>query len=321
MKGTLIFLTLVVLCTAMPADLREEADNPAFDFITGFLEGIHETKTIEDLKKCITNIDPIMAKIKQALELFLKMTFNDVVAGIKLLVEAMKELSVMLKPCLEGFTQVQKLLQAIQKADIIKIAWKIITNPSALINDVKKCIEAFKAMELKTAGKAIGDILYRIFLSREFMVDQEDETTFDDIFSVVKGFLSGINQDGKFGNLQECVNDVPAVVTDVIAVVEAFKNIDWTNLDKIIESFVSLVDAVRKVLTTIKPCSKVGTDLQTLIDIILSIDATKLLQKILASSMQVIHFITNGIKAIMSKNYETAGNDLGSVLYLLLIKA
>lgn len=154
--GELLYLML--LSTVSESD-------PIFDFISGFLEGVNEKGDINNLLKCIKDVEPIITKIIQALELIAHLKFQDIFKGVTMLIQAVTDLMHELKPCTEGFEQLKKLYNAIVHADIMKIVTKIITNPGPFINDVVKCISDFKAGKLHDAGFDLGDIMFRLFLN------------------------------------------------------------------------------------------------------------------------------------------------------------
>ncbi len=475
MRTLLIFLAVVALCAAEPIKVMSDEDATAVDFITGFLEGLHETKTSDDLLKCVKGIEPIFAKFKAAAEYIAKLTFADMIKGVTLLIEAAKELSEALKPCMEGFEQLKKLVTVIVNADPSKIVWKILVDPAAIISDVTACIEAFKSGDHKAAGKAIGDLLYRIFLTDSFgdtepiidfvsgfliginekqsisdlikcmknadqilekitralnlitkfsfqdltkglsllfeallelelmlrpclseftqfqkliaeiadadirtlvlkiirnplpyiqdfnmclkaldaqnytlagqylgdimyrlflveTVKSEDtdfvqfeslkaSITFDDIMAIINGLLKGLNQGGKFANIEECASDIPDVKTYFLSALDAFTYINWSDLDNVTDGFIAAVDLVRKGLVAVKPCSKVNTDFNYIIETLQNFNASSVLEIVLHNSMQLIHYATTAIKALSSKQYATFGENIGDLLYIIFFSA
>jgi hypothetical protein len=153
-----------ILFTPVIARDPKDHANSLLDFMKGFLEGLNEKGDFNELLKCLKDVDPIIAKIMQAIELILKMQLQDVVKGVMLLFEAVTQLIKLVTPCAKGFSQLEKLLKAILHADIISIARKILSNPQPYIKDLTDCVNAFKQGNFLQAGKDIGDVLYRLFL-------------------------------------------------------------------------------------------------------------------------------------------------------------
>ncbi len=136
------------------------------DFVKGFLEGINESGDINKLVECLQGGEEIMNKIIEALEILLKMNVQDIVKGLVMLMDAVREMSAKFKPCAEGFEQIKKLLEAITNVDIMKIVMKVLSNQSTLLHDILDCIDMFRNGFYEKAGKDLGEILFIIFLSK-----------------------------------------------------------------------------------------------------------------------------------------------------------
>ena len=308
MKILFVVLALVAICAAEPLEIDVPlADNAATAFIKGFLVGVHEPKHIEDLEKCMGNMEPIFAKLKEAMEHFMKFNFEEVVAGLKILKEAMMELHEMLAPCLDGFEQIKKLVEAMKAWNIIKIATKMITNAIAFMKDIKECVESLQKGDFNTAGKDTGDILYRLFLARE-----EDGI---DVAEFLKGFLEGINEQGDINELLKCANNIESIINKII---EAFELIKKKTFDSIIAGVGLLIQAVKELLAILKPCSEGFTQIKKLLEALKNISVIKIAMKILAELGTYIQLITDFISAI-SSDPRRAGKDLGTVLYKLFL--
>ena len=308
MKAILAILALLAVCSAEPLYLDVPiADNPATEYIKGFLVGVHEPKHVEDLLKCMGNMEAIFEKLKEAMEHFMKFNFEEVVAGLKILKEAMTELYVMLAPCLEGFEQLKKLVEAMKNWNIIKIATKMIANAIGFMKDIKECIESFKKGDFYTAGKDTGDILYRLFLSREM-------DSFD-IEGFLTGFLEGLNEKGDVKELMKCAAHIEDIIDKII---KAFEYISKKTVENIITGITFLIEAVRELLQAIKPCSDGFEQIKKLIAAFANINIIKLAMKVLADLRTYINLVTDFINNIGS-NQRQAGKDLGMFLYRLFL--
>jgi hypothetical protein len=306
MRGVLIFLIVVAACAAFPIPRQAE---PKFeDFLKGFLEGIHETKKVEDLLKCLKDPEPIMAKIKQALEYFMKMTIDDLVKGFKLLFEALHELQDMLQPCLKDFKQIQKLMEAIKQMDIMKIILRILANPGAFIHDVTDCIDAFKRLDFYSAGKDIGDILYRLFLARR--------VTENPILEFVIGFLVGIKEQKTVDDLLKCMKNADQIIDKIM---KALMKIMSLKIDDMIKGFQMLFEALLELEMMLRPCLEGFEQFKKLMEAITKINIMKLIMKILQDPIPYIRDFTDIIKSLEEGAYKDAGQDLGDILYRLFL--
>jgi hypothetical protein len=316
MKAIVLLLLLGAICCA-PRMRRVEVPeaNPFMDFMKGFLEGINEKGDINILLKCAKGFEAIFEKIKSALSYIQNM---DLDKGVTLLIEAYKELLDNIEPCSEGFEQIKKLLEEFKKIDITNIVIKILSDPFPYIQDVTKCIEAFKNEDAYTAGKCLGDFLYRLFLANLPGIE------FDDFVQMVKGFLSGINQGHSFDEVEKCIMSVPKVLELVKEAIEEIKKINWgdfmKDLNKLVDALMKLIDAIKQILEAVKPCSKVPDEIESIIKKIINMDAQKLLEKILHNVFQIINDLTEAIKNLTEKKYFEFGSDFGDLLFRLFLK-
>ena len=310
MKAIIAILALLAVCSAEPLylDVNPFADNPAVEYVKGFLLGVHEPKQIEDLMKCMGNMDPIFAKLKEAMEHFMKFNFEEVIAGLKVLKEAMIQLYEMLAPCLDGFEQLKKLVEAMKNWNIIKIATKMIANAVTFVKDIKECVESLQKGDFYTAGKDTGDILYRLFLVRDDM----DGIVIADF---LRGFLQGLNEQGDINELLKCTKDLEDVIKKIL---EAFKLISQKTIDAILGGVVILIQAVKEMLAILKPCSEGFTQIKKLFEALKNISLIKIAMKILADMSTYYRLVKDFIDCI-SHDSTQAGKDLGEFLYRLFL--
>lgn len=100
MKIILVF----ALATALVYASTEPLPSNSFeDFLVGFLKGIGESKSINDLKRCIKSGERIFNEIIQAIKLIKTLNLSKVIQGVALLVKAVNELLAMIKPCMNGY--------------------------------------------------------------------------------------------------------------------------------------------------------------------------------------------------------------------------
>jgi len=309
--------------------LSTAANPPIIDFIAGFLVGINEVKTMDDLLKCVKDADQILEKIVLALKKIATIKFSEMLKGFELLFEAFLELEIMLRPCLQGFTQFNKLIDAIMHADITELLLRVLRNIGPFIQDVNDCIESFDSGDYKQAGQDIGDIMFRLFLAEMSKGLYRPLTSmpgfsFDDFVQMVKGFLTGINQAHNFDDIEKCLVAFPEVWVLVKQAVDDIKKIKWDevlkDLTKLIEPLLKLIEAFKEVLHSIKPCSKVPEEINAIIKKISEIDAEKLLEKILHNVFQIINDLTEAIKNLTEGKFFQFGNDIGDILYRLILQ-
>eukprot|EP01022_Parablepharisma_sp_SALTPOND_P005276 TRINITY_DN122060_c0_g1_i1.p1 TRINITY_DN122060_c0_g1~~TRINITY_DN122060_c0_g1_i1.p1 ORF type:complete len:347 (+),score=35.83 TRINITY_DN122060_c0_g1_i1:296-1336(+) len=139
-------------------------DFDSVTFIEGFLEGLNEKGDVNKFLKCVKNIEFIVEKIIQAIQ---HMDPSNLIKDISLLLEAISELLKVLNPCAEGFEQIQRLIDAVAHADIIRLVFNVLASPQKYVQDVIDCVDAFNKSEFHRSGKDLGNILYMLFLINE----------------------------------------------------------------------------------------------------------------------------------------------------------
>ncbi len=292
-----------------------QASNMVYDFIKGLFEGLNEKGNVSKVLECLKNAEPIITDIMRAIDMISYFTYKNITEGVMLLVSAVTKLIQILTPCTEGFTQLEKLLDALANVDIMKLVTRIMMNPSAFIKDITDCIASFNSGDYEGCGKSLGDILFRLFLDA-LMQDQ----AFADFVNFMAGFFDGIGNGQNFTDIESCLNKMPEVWNMILAAINQLQNISWKSLDKLVEALIQIFNAFITIFQGIKPCSKVPGEIEEMIQKLINVDYTQLMQKILLNSFQIISDITTCIKYMQSGNYTLAGKNLGDIFYLLVFK-
>lgn len=303
-----IFIVLLAVLACATEEIMEPT--PPEEFIRGFLEAIKEKKTVEDLKKCMTNMDPIFEKVRKALELFLKLTFPDILEGLKILKQAFDELKKMLDPCLKDFPQFQKLLKAIKEASLVNIAYKILWNAKTFIKDIQDAIEAFKKLDLYKAGKCIGDILEKVFLER-MMSSTSNITLF------IQGFLEGIHENKGIEELLKCLEKCEHIMEEIK---QAFILLKKFTLEDILAGLSLLFEAFKELHELLEPCLGNFPQFKKLLIALVNVDISKVIAKIMADPFGFLSDIIDCYNSLMRGDYKKAGVDVGDFLYKLFLK-
>jgi len=311
MRGILFLLAILTFTTACShCQLNRRADpEPVEDYVAGILEGIHEQKSVEGLKKCMGQAQQLLDKMKAAIELMKQFKIDALFQGLSMLFEALSELEDMLDPCLEEYTQFQKLMDAMESSDINAIIMKIMSNPLQFVADILECMRAFEHQRWHIAGKYMGTILYNLFLV-ELSRPQLDPIEF------IKGFLEGLNEKGDINELLKCVKDLEHIVNKIIEAVGYIQHMDPANL---IKGITLLLEAVTELMNSLAPCASGFEQIKKLIDAIAHVDIMKLVFKILANPGPFISDVMDAVDAFNKGDFHRAGKDIGDVLYRMFL--
>ena len=145
-------------------DNVEQSDS-IIEFIKGLFKGLDEKGNIEDIIKCLDNIEPILNDIIKALELILTFELKKVYEGVIIFIAAVKKLFDIIKPCANSFEQLKKLMAAIANAKVLEIIKKIINNPGIFFSLITKAIGAFYKGDFFEFGHNVGLILHKLYLA------------------------------------------------------------------------------------------------------------------------------------------------------------
>jgi hypothetical protein len=321
MKAIAILVILLGAVCAMPADLVEQpfeinaeiGSNAFIDFVTGFLEGLNVKGDINKILECVKGGEGIIEKIIEAIKLIIHLDFkhlDDIIKGIKMLVEAVQDIIKIIQPCTQSVQEIQKLINALININFIKLAWKIITHAGTFIHDITDAIDAFGKKDYKRAGKDVGHLLFLLFL--------DGTLESDPVFNFIKGFLEGVNEKGDVKELLKCLKDVEPLINKII---EAIQLILTMKIDNIMKGVIELVQAVTELINLLQPCSQGFEQLEKLIEAIFNTDIMKIITKIIANLPKFIEDFTTCIQAFTKGDFETAGKALGDVFFRLYLQA
>ena len=130
-------LLLCLLATAMsqewdeieldfdPAILDEEYIPEApIDIIKGLLDGCGLKEDIENIKKCLKDLQPIINQLKEAIKILIHIKPKDIKKlkeGLKKFIAAIKALANMIAPCAKEGSAIWKIIKLIKNCNIAMI--------------------------------------------------------------------------------------------------------------------------------------------------------------------------------------------------------
>lgn len=309
MKGLFVFL-LVVASSAY-----QFGDGPtAEDFVKGFLEGIGEIKSFEDIKKCIKDAEVVIDKIHQAVQLIMNFTFEDIVKGFTQLVTAVKEFFNVIETCKTGYDILDKLITAIYEADFSIVMQKFMANLFTYIGHLTQIANCFAAETYECAGKAIGQILKGLFLPKA-LESELMRLPESDAMDFLQGFIGGLGGHFDINQFKNCGKDFKIVFDTIKKAFEAFKTMDF---GKVVEGVKDLIKAVKQLVEDLKICAKDVEIVKKLIKALQNIDINKIAKKIFADIFSVVMIVTETIPCFGKKNFKCIGKGFGSIVKIAL---
>ena len=165
MKGIFVFVLIIAVSATQFEVPKDQDGNPVIGFLTGFLKGVGEPKDVNDLMKCVKDIQYILKKIEEAIKLIKELEVESIIKGIEALIDAITELSTILKPCTVGYDTLKRLIEAIYDADFRVIFQKLMQDIFKYIGLINAIIGGFISKEYENAGNALGRLLRTLFIS------------------------------------------------------------------------------------------------------------------------------------------------------------
>lgn len=258
----------------------------------------------------------ILDKIIEAINYLINIDLqhlDNIIKGIKLLIEAYIDLYKLLEPCAVGVIELQKLMIAIMSTNPIKIAWRLIEHAKEFLHDIQDAVTSLQKGDFRQAGKDIGDIMYRLFL--DGFGTSLGAT--DIIFEFVKGFFQGLNEKGDANKILECLQGLEPVMAEII---KALELISKFNLQDIIEGVQLLIKAVTEFVQSLKPCTDGFEQLKKLIEALTDINLIEIITKIMQNPAPFMKSITECIEAFKRADYHGLGKGLGEIMYKFVLK-
>ncbi len=301
---------LLVACVMSQVEVIDNDKSEALDFMTGLLQGIGETGDVNNLEKCMKDLKDAFDQIKAALAELKKINIMSLISALPKLFRAVKTIMNVIQPCSEGLNTLKRLISAIARPDIRKIATRILSHSGEFLQYVQSAISGFQSKDFKTAGKGVGSMLKLMLL--DGMEDSLESSATD----FLKGFVQGIGETGEVENLLKCMKDAESIFAQIKEALETLKHI---NLQNLIKGLTTLFIAVRELMAMLKPCSEGFNMIKKLIQAVAHPNLTKIATKILMHSGAFLKNVNNAITGFSSKDYTTAGKGVGGILKIIFL--
>ncbi len=303
MKGISLFL-FAVLAIAYASEATFTA------YMKGYITGLSEHGSVNELSKCIKDGDAIIAKFKVALENIYTLDDAKLKAGLPILAEATRDSLSMVKACSSSFSLFAKVETGIARANIAALIRKILSSPGSYFHLAINGLEALSKGNFEGLGVAVGSIEVGLYLKSRM------EGTSTAFFEFLNGFLEAINESGDINKLLECIKDGETVMNKIM---EAFEYIMKMDMENMMKGVQLLIAAVTEMATKFQPCSEGFEQLKKLFSAVLNVDFMKLIAKIMAKSSQLIHDVLDCVDMFKNGYYKNAGHDLGDILFVLFL--
>jgi hypothetical protein len=165
----LVCLLLVASIECTQVEVGEITMDDYIKMVKGLLEGMNVKHDMDKIVKCMDHVPDIVHLVMATIEKIKHIDFKNI--EIKLIVElivqivgAVREIIQSILPCADSSEEFKKLIEKFSSLTFDQIMKNVMGNIFLIIADLGKIQEAVNKAQYEDLGKAIGDILFLIFL-------------------------------------------------------------------------------------------------------------------------------------------------------------
>lgn len=307
-------LLVLILVATLSGNAFAQSNNTtaAEDFMRGFFKGLGETKSADDMKKCIHDINDAINKIVESFKLIITFEFENIIKGMQMFLDAMKEFNEAIEPCMNGYLVLEKLVKAILNSDFNRTMQKIMDNLILYVGYIHGFIQDMQNKEYESAGKNLGALLRSLFLSEVFAEDYGKQNALD----FLKGFIEGLGGHFNATDFDPCVKDIQHIVDAIKLAIQSLMSGEF---DKVLEGVRQLIQAANQLLNDINKCAKGVKVIGDLINAIRSANPIELAWKIIDNFGNLVNIFNKIISCIGDEDFYCVGNSFGNLLKILFL--
>lgn len=289
----------------------------------GFLLGLTiEEKYMDHLLSCLTDRRSLEVHFVEVMDKIDKLDFSNLPLTAELYVELYDVLTasvVEIDMCAEENEEYDRLFKKIyhlMSTTIIKrLMLHFISNPQQIFKDMQDAVDNYLGGKFQLLGTDLGDIMHMVLIYR----GTPDFISLEDYVKLVKGLLKGLNVNKDVEKILKCVEKVPDAIEEIVKIISSIKQFDIAHIKEIVEAFIKLFGAVKSALTELSVCAESVTEIKEIIAKLSKLDGQKILQHIMGNMMSIIQTVMAAKSAWEEKDFETFGNKVGSIIYLVLL--
>ncbi len=289
----------------------------------GFLLGLTvDEKHLDHLLSCLTDRKTLEVRFVETMDKIDKLDFTNLPLTAELFVElydvvtvSIVEIDLCAKDNEEYDRLFRKIYHLMQTTIIKRLMLNFISNGQQTFKDIQDAIDNYLLGKYKQLGNDLGDLMHMVLIYRV----SNEGMTLDEYVKLVKGLLKGLNVNNDVEKVLKCVEKVPDVVAIIEMALETIKKFDIKNIGEIVQAFVKIFDAVKKLLSDLSVCAETVTELKAIIEKLSNLDVKKILTYVMGNFMQLIADVVGAKSAWEAKDFEAFGTHIGNIVYRVLL--
>ena len=290
----------------------------------GILFGIGAKTNYQDIERCIKTNTNIIEDIVQAVQDFETQQQSKVLAGIKLIGEAIEIVPDAITECGGAAADAEKLYKVLaafkSPTSLIFVAAKnLVLDGVEIYGEITSAVNDFKEGDYVDFGENIGKALATVlFGSPQLSLKALENYQVDpqDILLILKGVLEGVGTQTKFQDINECI-DISSQITDEFT--NAVEDLAKNTVDDVRKGLILIGEAVQALPDAIQDCKGAEQDTKNLL---IMIQAFKnpttfiydIAKSLLLNGREIYHYITSAVSAYKNQQWEQFGQDVGQAL-------
>lgn len=337
MKG-LVLITLLGLCLAASAHhshpVRHHIRNYApikadpgvkgtLAIIAGLLDAVGSKTNSTDITGCLTNLADVDTQITAAVAELKEMTWDSVEAGLRDLANAFEAVPTAMNDCAGSITEDSQLLEGLLKkfehpaTFFFQVEEHLMVDGIDILSNVNGALSDWDDSDWYGFGYDVGSALVLV-------VDGQKKLRLSptNVLDVIAGLLEGIAADLGLTDIQECLQDVGTLATDIE---NAYKELVQNSATAVAEGLKDLAQALEQVPSAIKTCKAADTVDIAKIEAALSSFENPVSfvfhvgHDLIINGQQIYTEVNSAIQDYQNQDFEGFGEAVGEALAAVLV--
>ena len=290
--------------------------------ISGLLMAVGSKTNETDIVGCLTNLASVDTNIQAAVSELKAMTWDSVEAGIRDLANALEVVPTAMNNCAGSVTEDSQLLHGLlQKFEhpatfFFQLELHLMVDGIDILSNVKGALSDWDSGNWYGFGYDFGTALVL------FINGQEAKLNPAHVLEVVTGLLEGIAADLGLTDIQDCLQDVGTLGTEIHS---AYEELLQASVSSVEAGIRDLAQALEQIPSAIQTCKAADTVDLAKIEAALSSFKNPMSfvfhvgHDLIINGRQIFTEIDAAVLAYHNKNYQAFGNAIGQALAAILV--